>query len=251
METPSYIGLSSQAALRRQLELIANNLANVNTTAYQGEFMLFEEYVSDTGDRAADDLRKVSMVQDYASVRDTAPGPVESTGNPLDLAISGDAFFAIETDEGRRYTRNGSFTLNADGEIVTGSGHILAMNNDQAAVVPNNATDIEISRDGLISARVNDADVQIGRIQLYRFENPESLLRGPENLFKLAENELAIADPDSEIVQGALERSNVQGVVEITRMIDVVRTYTSVSRMVQTEHERQRQAIRNLAGQSS
>ncbi len=251
METPSYIALSSQTALRNKLELIANNIANMNTTAYQGEFMLFEEYVSDTGDSAAGDLQNVSLVQDYASVRDTTPGPIESTDNPLDLAISGDAYFAIETAEGRRYTRDGTFTLNADGEIVTSAGNILAMANGQAAIVPNNATDIEISRDGLISARVDGSDVELGQIQLYRFDNPESLLRGPENLFELAEEGIALAAADSEIIQGSLEQSNVLGVVEITNMIDVVHNYTAVSRMVQAEHERQQQAIRSLAGSTA
>lgn len=251
METPSYIALSSQSALRRQMDLIANNIANVNTTAYQGEFLLFQEYVDDTKDREAGDLRDISLVQDVASVRDTTPGALESTDNPLDLAIVGDGFFPIATEDGQRYTRNGSFTLNSDGEIVTGSGNPLLLDNGQPASIPANASQIEISRDGVLSARVDDTDVRIGRIQLYGFDNPEYLLRGPQNLYELSEDGEAIADPDSEIIQGSLERSNVQGVVEMTTMIDVVRTYASVSRMVQAEHDRQQRAIRSLAGSSA
>lgn len=251
METPSYIALSSQSALRRQLGMIAHNIANANTTAYQGEYLVFQEYVDDTKDRKAGDLRDVSLVQDIASVRDTAAGPLLRTDNPLDLAIVGDGFFAIETDEGTRYTRNGSFTLNTDGEIVTSSGHIVKMDNGQAARIPPDASVIEISRDGVISARVDGDDLRIGRIQPYRVENPESLLRGHENLYKLAEDADVLADAESQIVQGSIEQSNVTAVLEMTSMIDVVRTYSSVSRMVQSEHERQQRAIRTLAGQST
>ena len=251
METPSYIALSSQSVLRRKMDLIAHNIANANTTAYQGEYLLFQEYVDDTKDRKAGDLRDVSLVQDIASVRDTAAGPLLRTENPLDLAIVGDGFFAIETEDGRRYTRNGSFTLNADGEIVTNHGHIVPMDNGQPARIPPDASLIEISRDGVISARVDGTDVRIGRIQPYRVEDPESLLRGPANLYKLDEEAEILADADSEIVQGSIEQSNVTAMLEMTSMIDVVRTYASVSRMVTSEHERQQRAIRTLAGQSS
>ncbi len=251
METPSYIALSSQSALRRQLGMIAHNIANANTTAYQGEYLVFQEYVDDTKDRKAGDLRDISLVQDFASVRDTAAGPLLRTDNPLDLAIMGDGFFAIETDDGTRYTRNGSFTLNTDGEIVTSSGHIVPMDNGQPARIPTDASVIEISRDGVISARVDGDDLRIGRIQTYRVEDPESLLRGPQNLYELAEDAEILADADSEIVQGSIEQSNVTAVLEMTSMIDVVRTYSSVSRMVDSEHERQQRAIRTLAGNSS
>ena len=227
METPGYIALSSQSALRRQLGMIAHNIANANTTAYQGEHLVFQEYVKDTKDRKADDLRKVSMVQDIASVRDTAAGPLLRTDNPLDLAIVGDGFFAVETDEGRRYTRNGSFTLNTNGEIITSHGHIVPMDNGQPARIPP------------------------GRIQPYRVENPESMQRGPGNLFKLDEEAEIFADADSEIVQGSIEQSNVTAVLEMTNMIEVVRRYSSVSRMVNSEHERQQRAIRTLAGTSN
>jgi len=251
METPGYIALSSQSALRRQLGMIAHNIANANTTAYQGEHLVFQEYVKDTKDRKADDLRKVSMVQDIASVRDTAAGPLLRTDNPLDLAIVGDGFFAVETDDGRRYTRNGSFTLNTNGEIITSHGHIVPMDNGQPARIPPEASRVEISRDGMISARVDGDDLLIGRIQPYRVENPESMQRGPGNLFKLDEEAEMFADADSEIVQGSIEQSNVTAVLEMTNMIEVVRRYSSVSRMVDSEHERQQRAIRTLAGTSN
>ena len=251
METPGYIALSSQSALRRKLDTIAHNIANANTTGYQAEYLLFQEYVDDTKDRKADDLRKVSLVQDIASVRDTAAGPLLRTDNPLDLAIVGEGFFAVETDDGRRYTRNGSFTLNTNGELITGHGHIVPMDNGQPARIPADASLIEISRDGIISARLDGQDLRIGRIQPYRVENPESLQRGAGNLFKLDEEAEILADADSEIVQGSIEQSNVTAVLEMTKMIDVVRTYTSVSRMVNSEHERQQRAIRTLAGTSN
>src|SRR6266568_6174773 len=118
------IGLSRQMALQRELDVVANNVANMNTTGYKADGAIFEEYLMPqaqaAGFQGAD--RRVSYVQDRATWRDFGSGPIRPTGNPLDVAIDGDAFFVVQTPRGERYTRNGAFQINAQGELVTNTG---------------------------------------------------------------------------------------------------------------------------------
>src|SRR5262249_48803913 len=124
MENTLLIGLSRQIALQRELDVVANNVANMNTTGYKADGSVFEEYLMPgaqaAGFQGAD--RRVSFVQDRATWRNFSAGPIRPTGNPLDVAISGDAFFVVETARGERYTRNGAFQINAQGELVTSDG---------------------------------------------------------------------------------------------------------------------------------
>ena len=125
MENASLIGLSRQTALRRQLDVIANNLANVNTPGFKAERMMFEEYLMPVANMEMARQRdgNMSYVQDLATIRDYAAGTLVQTENPLDVAIQGDGWFVVDTENGERYTRNGGFMLNAGGELVTSEGH--------------------------------------------------------------------------------------------------------------------------------
>ena len=124
MENALLIGLSRQTTLERHLGLIANNLANVNTNGFKGDQSLFEEYLSsgahEDNFRPAD--RRVSYVQDRGTFHDMKQGALEQTGNPLDVAISGDGFLTVQTAAGERYTRDGNLQINSTGQLVTNSG---------------------------------------------------------------------------------------------------------------------------------
>lgn len=252
METPGYVALSRQAVLRRQLDVIANNIANMDSPAFRGESMLFVEYLADTKDKAPAGLRKISYVQDIATVPDLAEGAKVATDNPLDLAINGKGYFVVETDDGERYTRNGNFILNADGEIVTTGGQPLLNEGGQPMVIPPTAGRIEIARDGTVSYHDQNGGevVQVGRIRLVEFENEYALKKDAQALYR-AEEAQAVPAEEAEIVQGFVEKSNVNGVVEMTKMIHTVNSYQSAGRMVEAEHERQRRAIQTLAGRSA
>ncbi len=252
METPGYVALSRQAVLRRQLDVIANNIANMDSPAFRGESMLFVEYLADTKDKAPAGLRKISYVQDIATVPDLAEGAKVATDNPLDLAINGKGYFVVETDEGERYTRNGNFILNADGEIVTTGGQPLLNEGGQSMVIPPTAGRIEIARDGTVSYHDQNGGevVQVGRIRLVEFENEYALKKDAQALYR-AEEAQAVPAENAEIVQGFVEKSNVNGVIEMTKMIHTVNSYQSAGRMVEAEHERQRRAIQTLAGRSA
>ncbi len=237
MENTGYIALSRQSVLRRQMDVIANNLANMTTPAFKGEDMMFVEHLKKTGDND-----RVSLVQDLAMLRNLSAGPMSKTDNPLDLAINGDGYFVIETADGERYTRNGTFQLNQEGQIVTTQGDPVLGTDGNPLTVPIDEPQLTISRDGSVSA----GETLVGRIQIVGFENEQALEKQSNSLFARGEQETQAVE-DGEVVQGMIEGSNVQGIVEMTNMISTVRNYTATSKLVDQEHERQRRAIQVLA----
>lgn len=237
MENTGYIALSRQSVLRRKMDIIANNLANMTTPAFKGEDMMFVEHLKKTGNND-----RVSLVQDLALLRNLNAGPMSKTDNPLDLAINGDGYFAVETPDGERYTRNGTFQLNQDGQIVTTQGDLVLGIDGNAITIPPNEPHISVARDGSISA----GETLIGRIQIVGFENEQELEKLSNSMYARGNQEPQAAE-GSEIAQGMIEGSNVQGIVEMTKMITTVRSYASTSKLVDQEHERQRRAIQVLA----
>lgn len=236
MENTGYIALSRQLVLRQQMNVVANNLANMNTSGFKGERMLFSEYLNKT-----EDGKLLSFVQDLAVYRDLQQGPMTRSGNPLDLAISGEGYFKVETPGGERYTRRGSFTLDERGRIVTPEGHPVLTAGDAPITIPTDSNTISITRDGTVSTE----DGEVGRLQVVGFEREQYLTRTENGLYDAGEEQPeAVQEPD--IQQGMIERSNVQGVVEMTRLIETVRSYQSASKMTENEHERQRKAIDKL-----
>ena len=235
MESPTLIALSRQMVLRREMDLVANNIANVNTPSYQREKMMFVEYLAKPHEDSP-----LSFVQDFGTARDLSAGQLTKTGNTLDVALSGDGYFAVETDRGPRYTRSGRFQLNADRLIATQQGHPVLSTGGQPISIPPDATEISIASDGTVSA---DAEV-IDTIGVLTFQNPQKMQREPGNLFT-AEEQPAPAEA-TKILQGMLEEANVNAVVEMTRMIEIHRTYSSNQRLLQDEHDRLKQAITRL-----
>lgn len=238
MENPGYIALSRQMVLRRQMDVLANNLANLTTPGYRGETMVFAEHLSRTEPR-----EKISFVQDLATRRDLRAGPLNHTGNPFDFAIRGDGYFAVETPEGELYSRAGGFTLDADGQVVTAQGQALLGDGGGPIVVPAETSTIMVARDGTISTE----EGEIGRIRLVSFENEHALGKRAAGLYDAnGQAPLPVAEPVIE--QGKLEGSNVAGIVEMTKMTRVVRSYQAAANIANQEHERQRRAIEALAG---
>lgn len=236
MENAGYIALSRQMALRREMSVIANNMANMNTPAFKGESMLFVEYLEST-----DSGEKISFVQDIGLVRNLTEGQLTATENPLDTAISGDGYYEVETPLGPRYTRNGSFRLNADGELVTANGDKVLGEGGNPIALPPNSRDVTITRDGTVSTDQGPA----GTIRMVRFDDEQALIKMANGLYD-ADGQDALRAEGSEIVQGMVEGSNVSGIIEMTKMIETVRSYSSTGRMVNDEHERLRRAIQAL-----
>jgi len=240
MENAGYIALSRQMVLRREMDVIANNMANLNTPAYKGQSMLFVEYLE-----TADNGEKMSFVQDISLVRNLTEGQMTSTENPLDLAIAGDGYFEVETPVGTRYTRNGVFQLNAAGELVTSSGQNVLGEGGNPITLPPNSRDVTVTGDGTISTDQGPA----GRLSIVRFEDEQAMVKLADGLYD-ADGQDALPVEDAEVMQGMVEGSNVQGIIELTRMIETVRSYTNTGKLVNDEHERLRRAIQSLGGTS-
>lgn len=252
MENTSLIGLSRQIALRRELDIVANNVANLNTNGFKSENSVFEEFLMPVAraDMFPAPDRVLSYVQDRATWHDLSAGPMQRTGNPLDLAIDGNAFFVVQTPRGERYTRNGSLQTNAAGELVTSEGfHILG--DGGPIVLQPQDRNITISADGTISVRegANAAiDAQRGKIRLASFAQPERLQKDGSSTFLAPATVQAQAPAqDVRVVQGAIEKSNVRGVVEMARMIEINRAYASVSSLLERQGDLRRTAIERLA----
>ena len=244
MENPSFIAISHLAGLRRQLDVIANNVANAATAGYQGERMSFETMVSrkarSPGVGGAG--QAASFVVDKGLWRDYRPGPVERTGNTFDVALIGPGYIAVQTEEGERYTRAGAFRTDAQGRLALGNGALLLNEGGQPITVPQGETQFEIDRRGVITGK----DGVVGRIRVVRFDD-EQALRRAGNMLLETEAEPRPVDRRTEVAQGMIEKSNVQSVSEITQMIELTRRYQSASRMIDQEHERARRAIDKLS----
>lgn len=243
MENAQLIGLSRQIALRRKMDVVAHNVANINTTGFKAEKTLFEEYVMPTARDKSFPVgdQRLSFTQDWATMHDMAPGAIQSTGNELDIALDGNGFIAVETPQGVQYTRNGSLKLDATGLLVTSDGHPVLSETGQFRFQPDE-TGITFTPDGSILT----SDGNRGRMQLVEFENPQELRRAGNSLYTAGEDLPALPATQTRVVQGAIERSNVSAVEEMAEMISVNRAYQSVAQIVQRHDELRRDSIRRL-----
>jgi flagellar basal-body rod protein FlgF len=239
MENALLIGLSRQMAMSRDMATIANNLANMNTTAYKSEAMLFEQFLMPDASEQSPDKR-ITFVQDVGQHRDLRDGSLQTTGNPFDIAITGEGFFRVETDQGMRYTRNGNFNLDAEGRLVTSAGDLVLDDAGTPIAFADDETGITIARDGTIST---DEGLR-GRIAIVTFENSRAMKKAGDSLYETDQPE--IAAENIRLVQGALEGSNVQPIVEMTNMIDVMRSYASAQKLIEQADQMRRQAIQQL-----
>jgi flagellar basal-body rod protein FlgF/flagellar basal-body rod protein FlgG len=252
MENALLIGLSRQIALHRELDVVANNIANLDTTGYKSDGSVFEEYLMPIaraqGFQGAD--ARLSYVQDRATWHNFSSGPVRQTGNPLDVAIDGDAFLVVQTPRGERYTRNGALQINATGELVTSTGDRV-MGDAGPIQFQSTDHDISISADGTITVREGantTSDSARGKIRLARFDEVARLQKDGSSLFAAPDGVTPQPVPTSvRLVQGAIEQSNVRGVIEMARMIEVTRTYTQIAGMLQQQGDLRRSAIEKLA----
>jgi len=246
MQNALLIGLSRQVALSRELDVVANNIANLNTTGFKADGSLFEEFLSGTA--GGQQGQPLSFVRDRATWTDMSHGPVEHTGNPLDLAINGDAYFAVQTSRGVRYTRNGSFQVNGTGQIVTSDGDVVLGDSGPITLQPNDRQ-VTVNPDGTVSVRqgTSTTDTQRGKLRLVSFDNVQNLKKDGSSTFNYVGNGQPNDDTKSKIVQGAIEKSNVRGVVEMSRMIEITRSYTQIASMLQQQSDLNQTSIDKLA----
>lgn len=242
VDNTTYVALSSQMALRRQLEIVANNMANQSTVGFKAQRMMFREYIQNptTPD-------PISFVQDIASYTDLSEGPIINTGADLDLAIAGRGYLTVDTPDGPRYTRAGSLSLDTQRRIVNNQGYPVLSSGGSPIVLPDNAEQIAIAEDGTVSVRGQDSkiDIRLDRVGIVDFEDERQLRNTSDGL--LTTDQSPRPAEKSRVIQGALEQANVQGVREMTDMIEILRTYQSVQKAIEAEAERRRNALQQLS----
>ncbi len=235
MENTLYIALTRQMAMEQKMDVLANNLANSSSAGYKGERILFVEYLSEP-----DSNGTVSLVQDLSVIRDYSQGPLKSSSNPLDVAIEGKGWFVIETEQGRFYTRDGSFRLDSEGQLVNSSGHPVLDDSGEPIVFTPEDTNVKIASDGTISTSRGKR----GRIGVVSFADNNVLQKIGGNLY--ATGETPEKTLDASVVQGMIEQANVKAITEVTSMIEALRGYQAAQKLIEAELALQDQTIDTL-----
>ncbi len=231
MDNGIYIVLSRQTALFRDMSMVANNIANVDTTGYQAEKMMFTDYLVDDGNR-----NKMAFTQDIASYHDTTNGPLRTTGNPLDAAIQGEGFFTIETPQGERYTRAGNFQIDGNGFLTTSEGYPVLDDGGARIQFAPEDNQVVIHENGAI---VVDGDER-ATLGVAEFANRQNMVQESASLFRT--DEAPLPPDNSRVLHGVLEKSNVTGVTELVRMIDVQRNVGNTAKYIEVVYDLQRKA---------
>ncbi len=216
MQNAQLVSLSRQIALQRQMDVVANNMANLNTTGFKAEDMLSEQYNMPT---AADNdfagSQSVAYTQDWATIHNMANGPLDSTGNPLDVALSGKGFLTVSTPSGNRYTRDGALAIDSSGTLVDLNGNPVMTDGGEVHFSADD-TDITITKDGTISTSQGVK----GKLSIAEFADPQQMTREGDNLWSGGNPQ---PNQSTEVIQGSIEQSNVSGVTEMAQMIRVQR----------------------------
>jgi flagellar basal-body rod protein FlgF len=240
MDNSIYVGLSRQMMLRRELDVIANNIANADTSGFK-----VEDTLTKTEAKAAPRTRQsdaINFVIDDGVARNFGQGGMSQTSSPLDLAIEGQGFFTVNTPGGPRYTRDGRFTLDTTGRLTTQAGAPVAGAGGGEIVVDPLLGPVAIAKDGTVSQGINI----IGKVEVSRFDDLASLRKDGDNLFRNVSNQTPNAAPDARIHQGMLESSNVKTIEQVTRLIEVNRAYDSISKMMSDTSDLSRRSIERI-----
>lgn len=239
MENVTYVGLSAEVALRRQLEVVGNNLANMSTVGFKADRMLFDTALAQT--RRGEEGR-VAFVLDRSTYTDFSEGGFRRTDNPLDVAISGAGFFRVATPDGPAYTRDGRLARDPEGRLVTLSGHPITDDGGQPIAIPDDAQWIQIAGDGSITADRQ----QIARLGVWSFDDPRALNKREGLLFTAQDDAAPVPNPAAKVEQGMVEESNVNAILEMTRMMDATRAYERADRIDTTADGLIRDAVSRL-----
>jgi flagellar basal-body rod protein FlgF len=235
MDSIGYTTLTRQSGLMREMDIVAHNIANISTTGFRREGVVFSEYVN-----RLEGEPSLSMATASARSVDLSQAGLSQTGGTYDIAIQGEGFFLIETPDGQRLTRSGAFTPSAEGELVTPDGYRLLDAGGAPVVVPPTARNVGLAQDGTMSAD----GVAIAQIGLWQPIDPLTLTHVAGTMFASSSG---VEPVDGGIMlQGTLEDSNVEPITEIARMIAVQRAYELGQTFLDREDARVRAVIQTL-----
>ncbi|MBL4807323.1 MAG: flagellar hook-basal body complex protein [Rhodobacteraceae bacterium] len=236
MDTAGYVSLTRQTGLWKEMQTIANNIANLSTTGYRREGVVFAEMLEALPAEGGG----VAMTAARVRFSDPSQGGLTNTKSPFDLAIQGRGYFMVETPDGERLTRAGAFAQNAEGELVNPDGLRVLDVGGAPIFIPPDVAGFSVAQDGTVSADGRP----LAQIGVFDVEDPNAMLRQSGTIFDPGEEPIPVDDPV--ILQGFIEGSNVNPVSEIARMIEVQRTYELGMKFLDNEHERIRTVTRTL-----
>jgi flagellar basal-body rod protein FlgF len=241
MDNALFVGLSRQMILRREMEIIANNIANMDTTGFKMESMMQK---TDPAEPAVTlgGPRPVKFVAPDGVARDFGQGALIKTGGELDMSIEGKGFFQIQTPQGPRFTRDGRFTTDPTGRLVTQAGHAVLDASGGEIAIDMEKGQVAVGADGTLTQGIE----QVGKVGMFAFANPGALEKAGDNLFRNASNLTPNPATEARLRQGHLESSNVKPVLEITRMVEVSRAYEQTAKMMDSEAELARRTVERL-----
>jgi flagellar basal-body rod protein FlgF len=238
MDNATYVATSRLVAQQRAMDVLGDNIANAGTPGFKAERVLFSDWLARQQDaQPPRGGRTIAYTQDRATYRELQPGSLSHTGNPLDIAITGDGFFTVGTAQGPRLTRAGRFALMPDGTVADQAGNALLDTNGKPLQIAQADTRITIAGDGTVSSE----NGEIGKIGVVKPNDPMRLQAEGGRLARADTPTTPITTP--KIVQGAVEESNVQPITEMTRMMTDLREFQFVSQFVQGESDRQQSTI--------
>ena len=240
MDITTALAASRLVAQQRAMDITANNIANANTPGYRTERVQFSDWIDkQPGSASTPGVKSISYTQDRATYRESQAGSITHTGNPFDLALTGDGYFTVNTKNGPRLTRDGRFGPMPDGTLADSSGNAVLDTMGKPIQIPPDDTQVSIASDGSVSTE----NGQVGKIGVVQSDPMKMQAEGATNFVANAPTK-PVASPG--IVQGAMEESNVQPVLEVTRMMDNERQFQFVTQLVQAEGDRQQQTIDKL-----
>jgi len=241
MDNAVYVGLSRQLMLRRELDIVANNIANADTTGFKVESLMAKTEAKAPA-VTLDGPKPVKFVADAGVARDFGQGGLHRTDAPLDLGIEGKAFFKIGVTGGERYTRDGHFRTDDNGKLTTQAGDPVLDEGGGEIVLDPEKGPVTIASDGTVSQGTE----RVGKVGVVRFEDRSVLEKDGDNLYRNTSNLQPQAAPEARVRQGMLESSNVRPIVEITRMMEVTRAYEQMTNLVQSETDLARSTVQRM-----
>jgi len=230
MDTTTYVAMSQQLVLQRDLDVTANNLANMNTTAFKVETLMMQTDPVDLPSKGGGPPL-VNFVLDGGVARDFSAGSMKETNGPFDLAIQGDGFFVVNTAAGPRYTRDGRFSLNDQGQLVTRNGDPVQGDGGPITIDPTKGP-VHVAGDGTVSQSTITGAQTIGKVSVVSFASLSSLSKEGNGLYNNVSNLQPQPSTTATLHQGVLESSNVEPMSQMIHLVRVTSAYTTVSEML-------------------
>jgi flagellar basal-body rod protein FlgF len=241
MDNALYVGLSNQMVLRRQMDIVANNIANADTTGFKVESLMTKTTPAAPAFTQGGP-KPVKFVTADGVARDFSQGALQKTDAPLDVAIQGQGFFKVTTKAGDRYTRDGHFRMDDTGRITTQAGDPVGDTGGAEITVDRTKGEISIAKDGTISQGRDT----LGKIGVFQFATLGALSKTGDNLYQNTSNQQPTTATDPQVRVGMLETSNVQPLLQITKMIEVSRAYEQITHIMDSQADLSRNTITRM-----